>query len=351
MISVRTLVVAVLFTLVATGLVLSPATPVHARDGGEWKVQGDLVGKKDKTTEDLSGIACAQANGFPRTCLVIDDELQAAQVVTLTDGRIRAGRLIRLIDDRHAGKPVELDGEGVAYADGYFYVVGSHGRPRRDKHANDQRKEEARVAAGIAASSRLIRLKYDAAGDGIVPEPDVPPSTALRRLIDGEATFAPYAGLTLEEGGITVEGVAVRAGRLFAGFRGPILADGKTRALVMSVRLDHVFGDGPAEMMLHRLELGQDRGVRDLAAWGNGILILAGPMRDVDGAYSIYRWDGLGDGVEWLVDLPDYVSRKGKQWKPEALLPLDQTRKGLRILVLLDGAKDGKPQELRIKAP
>ncbi len=106
--------------------------------------------------EDLSGIACTTDSGFPRTCLLIDDEQQSAQVVTLSDGEITAGRLLLLIDDRFDGNPVELDGEGVAFADNFFYVIGSHGRPRHDKDATDQAKEEARVAAGLAACSKLI---------------------------------------------------------------------------------------------------------------------------------------------------------------------------------------------------
>ena len=202
---------------------LFAAPLVVAKDNGEWKVNGDLIGKKDKVAEDLSGIACTTDSGFPRTCLLIDDEQQSAQVVTLSDGEITAGRLIPLIDDRFDGNPVELDGEGVAFADNFFYVIGSHGRPRHDKDATDQAKEAARVAAGLAASSKLIRLKFNPATGEIAHEPAVPPSSALARLIAAEALFAPSEGKTLEDGGVTVEGVAVGGQRLFAGFRGPVI--------------------------------------------------------------------------------------------------------------------------------
>ncbi len=103
--------------------------------------------------------------------------------MTLSDGEITAGRLIPLIDDRFDGNPVELDGEGVAFADNFFYVIGSHGRPRHDKDATDQAKEEARVAAGLAACSKLIRLKFNPATGEIAHQPAVPPSSALARLI------------------------------------------------------------------------------------------------------------------------------------------------------------------------
>src|SRR5476649_2900702 len=91
--------------LLALTALFSATAPVAANDTGEWKVEGELVGKKDKTAEDLSGIACATDSGFPRTCLLIDDEQQSAQVVTLTDGAITAGALIPLIDDKFDGKP------------------------------------------------------------------------------------------------------------------------------------------------------------------------------------------------------------------------------------------------------
>ena len=177
--------------LLALTTLFTAPPPVVAKDNGEWKVNGDLIGKKDKVAEDLSGIACTTDSGFPRTCLLIDDEQQSAQVVTLSEGEITAGRLIPLIDDRFDGNPVELDGEGVAFADNFFYVIGSHGRPRHDKDATDQAKEAARVAAGLAASSKLIRLKFNPATGEIAREPAVPPSSALAKLIAAEALFAP----------------------------------------------------------------------------------------------------------------------------------------------------------------
>ena len=62
-------------------------------------------------------------------------------------------------------------------------------------------------------------------------------------------------------------------------------------------------------------------------------------MQDVGGTYSVYWWDGASNSAKLLVDLPDFISEKGKQWKPEALLPLDRDTSGLRVLVLLDSAK------------
>ncbi len=338
--------------LLALALALAmPGAPAVAKDKGAWSVKGMLVGetkgKKEKVTKDLSGIACATDSGFPRTCLIIDDEQQAAQMVTLTDGKIKAGRLIQLIDDKFDGKPVKLDGEGVAFADNYFYVIGSHGRPRRDKDIPDKAKQDARIAAGLTASSKLIRLKFDPATGEISNLPAV--STALASLIAAQAEFAPFKGKTLEEGGVTIEGLEVRGQRLYAGFRGPVLDTG---AVIMSVALGHFFDGKAADAKLHSLPLGAGRGVRDLAVFDNGILVLAGPMQDVPGTYSVYWWDGASDKAKLLKDLPDYMNEEGtKQWKPEALLPLDRNAKGVRVMLLLDSAKEGKPSEVRIPYP
>src|SRR5947207_11880398 len=68
-----------------------------------WPVKGKLLGKKDKKSEDVSGIACKESEGFPRQCVVIDDELQDAQYVEVTDGKIVTGNSIHLIDDEFGG--------------------------------------------------------------------------------------------------------------------------------------------------------------------------------------------------------------------------------------------------------
>jgi hypothetical protein len=314
--------------------------PAFAKDKGEWKVKGELVGKKGEKTKDLSGIACAADQGFPRTCVIIDDELQAAQVVTLTDGAIAAKgkRLIPLIQDTLDGKPVELDGEGVAFAGGYFYVIGSHGRPRSDK-------PPAEIEAGLKASSKLVRFKLNTAG---TQASDLSVSSKLAALIAQENLFDPYRDKELEKGGITIEGVAVVGDRLFAGFRGPTI---EKHAVILSASLGYLFDDGPAEAKIVQIKLGHDRGVRDLAPYDNGILILAGPVSSESGTYSVLWWDGSSDNAKSLKDLPDYVSKEGKQWKPEGLLPIDRDKEGLRVLLLLDSAKNGKPRTERVSYP
>lgn len=331
------------FALTAAAAVMLAVTlgarPALPKDQGEWKVPVDLAGKGGKASKDMSGIACATDNGFPRTCVMIDDELQSAQIVTLTDGTIAAGKLVPLIDDRLDGDPVELDGEGIAFADGYFYVIGSHGRPRSDK-------PPAEIDAGLKASSKLARFKVS---DGSGSEVAI--STKLAALVAAEPLFDKYRDKELEKGGITIEGIAIRGETLYAGFRGPTVGKDKRHAVIMTAALAHFFDDAPANAEFHRVKLGHGRGVRDLAAYDNGILILAGPVSSDRGTYSVLWWDGAGTPKK-LKNLPGYFNDDNtKQWKPEALLPLDRNAKGLRVLVLLDSAKNGKPRAARVPYP
>ena len=340
-------------------LAFAAAEPVCAKDKSEWKVKGRLVGSAK--SEDVSGIACATDKGFPRTCVVIDDNLQAAQVVTLHKDKIKTDgqRMIPLINDRFDNAPVELDGEGVAFTDGYFYVIGSHGGPRDPDTSNEE------VLARRNASSKIVRFKLNADGTAAT---ELAASANLATLIANEPEINAHRDDKLEsdEGGITIEGIAVLKDRLFAGFRGPVIKkDGEKRAAILSAKLGYFFGDESfeiknADAKLKWLKLGEGRGVRDLAAYGDGMFILAGPVKSMKGTYSVFWWNGSSDTAKPLKDLPGYFKDKidkksGKvekeQLKPEALLPLDRDAKEVRVLLLLDSAKEGEPHAVRVPYP
>ena len=330
--------------LLALSLGAGATAPAAAKDDGTWPVTGKLIGKDGKKSKDASGIACTTTQGFPRSCLVIDDNLQDAQFVTVRDGEIIAGRPVPLIEDTYKGKPLELDGEGVAYADGFFYVIGSHGRPRKAQKPESSRAA-AKIKAKIAASSQLVRIPVDwpSAGSAIKR------TNRLTEIIAAEPALAEFANQPLNKNGLTIEGVAVRRGRLLVGFRGPTLEHG--RAAVLSVALDALFDGGRPDARLYRLPLGDGQGVRDLAPLDDGILVLAGPAAGGAGTYEVYWWDGESERVRLLQELKDdVVGKKGKR-KPEALLPLDKTSSRLRVLILFDGEKEGAPTVVEMPGP
>ena len=83
--------IAAIVCVVSLAMAAGPAA--GGQDDDQWPVKGKLIGKTKKSGEvskskDVSGIACTTDTGFPRDCLVIDDNLQFAQFVTVKDGKI-----------------------------------------------------------------------------------------------------------------------------------------------------------------------------------------------------------------------------------------------------------------------
>ena len=323
-----------------------------------WKVQGKLLGEAEgsgfEKSEDVSGIACAPAATLPRLCLLADDETQGTQIVLLKKSELLAGEFIRLTSAMHGGDPLELDAEGVAYEDGNFYVTGSHGRPRHSDNPEKDKESNAKAAA----TRQIFRIALAASAvdmttGRLVALPAITPSSALTGILQSQPEIAPSYDRALADGGLTIEGIAVRDQRLYVGMRSPVIG---TDAAVLSVATSAVFGGAPAPSTLHRLALGTDtagqaRGVRDLARYRNGFLVLAGPVQDPPdntairtGDYSIYSWDGENPPTG-RHDLQAY----GKKAKPEALQPIEGDDGHVRVLLLFDGPKEGAPRSIDVK--
>jgi Protein of unknown function (DUF3616) len=329
----RALILASIFILVA-----GSAAQSIAKDSEAWIIKGRLFGKDGKKSTNVSGIACSTTQGFPRSCLLIDDSLQSAQFVTVRNGTIIADGMIRLISNKYKGERFELDGEGIAFADGYYYVMGSHGHPRDRKHSLDPISHAGKIRAKIAASSQIIRVDARTTAITITEK--------LRAIIAADSVLSPFLDRRLENNGLTIEGVAVKGGRLFAGFRAPSLDNG--RAAILSVALGGLFGTDPADPKLYLLPLGNGQGVRDLASYTTGFLVLAGPAAAGGGNYAIYWWDDASESIRLLRDLTNVT---GKKRKAEALLPLDVSPSGLRALIFFDREKQGAPRAIKMHPP
>lgn len=343
--------------------------PVQAQSE-PWPVRGKLFGQaKDATgaefkkSEDVSGIACATETGFPRLCLVADDEAPGAQIVILKDGEIIAGSFIPLVSDIHvSGKGkrrlAELDAEAVAYADGSFYVTGSHGRPRHLDDGTTAADEKAAVTRRIFKIT-LPPGAVDLATGKLAGTASVTPSTALETQLKIKLDGAFDAAL--KDNALTIEGLAVTGTTLHVGLRAPVLSDsgdaGGPKAVILSTPLEAVFGpsQGKDASTLTRLDLktqaGAPRGIRDLVTYKGSLMMIAGPVLDPkDGAvkagdYAIYRFSD-GQATK-LAELPGY----GTKIKPEALLPLDQKDDMLRALILFDGPEEGGGRTVTFKLP
>ena len=354
------------FVLGAGALAQQPPPPPRIQpDSGPWDsgagFQFDLSKKKNlKTRQSVSGMACNLDARQRRICLIAFDEGGQARYAYLDDKS--------LIPDPEPmmlrGTDEELDAEAAATDGQYVYITGSHSAKRSDCASNP-------------ASRHVLRFKLDPATGRALRSPagsgwmDYADSTKLWPIMQAQPSLAAHVGerkclgsgppdkapgLTGQQG-VNIEGLAVQAGRLYFGFRGPALHG---VAQVLAVDADALFSLDAArdrqtvEPALTRLALGPNRGIRDMVAVKGGLLLLAGP--DVspasrDAGWVVAWWDGqstpdrmVQPKVLAALDLSSVKLRTcDKEIKPEAMTVLEETPTTYRLLVLSDGMCDGGP--------
>jgi hypothetical protein len=296
----------------------------------EKDVKNDELRKQPRM--NLSGAACVPTTPKFTSCLIANDEKKYAQFFSIDGTTLTPRKLIRLSDEKK-----DPDAEGVAYADGFFYVTGSHGRSRHSDSDNDSSYVVFRIP--VDPASGLPKSEPD--GENVV---GVESSSRLRKALRKAETIKDFFDEPLAEGGINIEGIAVGSGRMHLGLRGPSV-NGK--AFVLSVDADAVFTESrDLAAKVTPLALGPDTGIRDLAAVSNGVLILAGPTRDEQVPYSVWFWDAASATATPLRMLDLAGVDPGA--KAEILLPLEEDGTSVRVLVMFDGLENGGAMSFRI---
>jgi hypothetical protein len=301
------------------------------------EVRGDFEGKDGKTAKDISGISCLAANQGKRTCLLIDDENRDAQFATLEDedAVLKVGNTMELIgkdpnpDTR--GKPPkatckeddgfkDLDGEGVAYVDSHFYVVGSHGCSRKNDYF--------RLSSFILAQSDSD------------PDPNSKAVTTYRvsEVLQAKEVKSYFVKDLETENGLNIEGIAAISETLWFGLRAPVI-DGK--AYLLSASIADLFHPGHdlVDMKVGVFDVGLGgRGIRDMAPLPDGrLLILAGPAQEQDTSYKLFAFDSTKGAKE--VGTLESV----EDGKAEGVTVLDVTGQNVTFLIVFDGLKNGAP--------
>ena len=327
-----------LATLLGCALLAATASAGHAApppkiapEAVPWKAASifEKDDKDDKFSDqprmNLSGAACVPTAPKFTSCLIANDEKRYAQFFSIEGSVLVPRKLIRLSDEKK-----DPDAEGIAYADGFFYVTGSHGRSRHGDSDNDSSYAVFRIPVDPATGVP----KFAPDEDEVV---GVELSSRVRKALRKGEFVKEFFDEPLAEGGVNVEGIAVKNGRMHLGLRGPSL---HRQAFVLSVDAEAVFTKGSdLNSKVTPLEFGQDTGIRDLAAVNDGILILAGPTRDEAVAYTIWFWDGAGTTAKPLATLD--LSTVANGAKAEVLLPLEEDSVGIRVLVMFDGVENG----------
>jgi hypothetical protein len=329
----------------SAALAVTMAAPASAQQpltlkpaGSPLSVQPPFA-KDSKARKAISGAACAPTT--PKVCLAVNDEKKYAQFFTIdtSDGaKLVPGDLIRLAPNNDGELEInELDLEGAAYDNGFFYAVGSHGAPRDpDKPFDPSRFSIYRFR--VDPQTGIPAFKHSG---NLINTSAIVRSGKLREAIKAADKIGPLAEQPLGKNGANIEGIAVRDGRIYLGFRAPSI-DGS--AFIMEVGADAVFGKASVKPVVHALKLGKDVGIRDLAAVKSGFLVLAGPSPGVSGSgldYPVFHWDGKS-AVKPLGPLGSIPG----DGKPETLVVLDDTEgQPWRVLILIENRENAEPTE------
>jgi hypothetical protein len=360
--SLRAFTAFMIAALVANAEVAGAELPLVKPEGGPMSADEGFVfaTKPQKTRRAVSGVACPelQSSSRPRFCLVVFDEGVEARYATIgTNSYVPDPD--RVVLRASAG---ELDAEGAATDGRYFYVTGSHSPKRGTCENNPDSRHVLRLPMD-AKTGRALRAR----NESLVRKRD---SGDLWTIMASLPAFKGHVGdrkcLGTEppddapnlkgQRGANIEGLAVKNGRLFFGFRGPAQY-GET--IILSVDAKAFFARRHAKPVVTRIMVGERRGIRDLEAVPEGILILAGPDDDASSegvGWIIGLWDGkyAAENVvepKWFarLDLDGVKKREcDKELKPEALTLLEKPTDHYRVLILSDGMCDGGPLTFKI---
>jgi len=323
-------------THLAALFALALLTVAHAaepiRPVGAWSVKGDFE-KGEEARTNLSGAACATRKPPFHSCLIANDSKNYAQFFSIDGTKLVPGKVIRLRDGDSSGDP---DAEGVAFDNGYFYVVGSHGRSRYANNPNDSSYAVFRFPVGKGGKPAFEVSETRTVG--------VVESGRLREAIRGADGLGKFYDTKLSENGVNIEGIAVRNGRMYLGFRGPSV---DANGFILSVDADAVFGKGDLDAKVATVALGATTGIRDLAAVSDGLLILTGAVNEQPVPRAVFHWNEKTGALKKLGDLA--IPKAHEKHKAETLLVLrDAGRKPYRVLVMFDGPENGAPTEYEV---
>jgi hypothetical protein len=319
------------------------------------------------------------------TLWVVNDETASVERLTLlgpdSDGNTQYGDHTCFALHDYLSLPVppkpgeqtqEVDAEGLAYADGYLWLAGSHSLTRRkpDKGAPFP-QAFAQLETVKHDGNRFLLARIPVVDDGECTlqarvEQDGVTRTAARLRGDAngnELTEAlradphlqAFLAIPSKDNGFDIEGLAVVDQRVFLGLRGPVL---RGWAVILELELLEDAHD-PATLTLaaigengqlyrkHFLDL-DGLGVRDLCVHGADLLVLAGPTMSLDTPFTLYCWrNGAQPERESLVsgrdlrlirDMPSGQGADKGDDHPEGISLFQQADGETALLVVYDSA-------------
>ncbi len=235
--------------------------------------------------------------------------LEAVGREVLRFGQARDFPLVDLLDLPGTAEE-EADLEGMAVADGYLWVVGSHGLKRKNARPDRTHADNAKRLAKLAldGNRRLLAclpIEPDDQGEPCLVRQTQDGRRALRLKGDSRANqltraladdphFGPYMAIPGKDNGFDIEGLAVDGRRLLLGLRGPVLRGWSALIeIAVEARGDELrlvpLDDSGALLRKHFLQL-DGLGIRDLHFSGEDLYILAGPTMVLNGEIRVFKW-------------------------------------------------------------
>jgi hypothetical protein len=300
----------------------------------------DHASQESQTHTNLSAIRQS-----PNGLWVAGDETATFEHLAWTGDHFGAQRTFRLADyvDLPAGPEDEADIEGMARANGFLWLVGSHSLKRKRVKSKDPDKAADRLATVIREDNRFILVRLPLRDEEPQPGAILSGGRDLTSYLREDRHLGPFLALPGKDNGFDVEGIAVVPERVYIGLRGPVL---RGWAVILELRLED---SGRRRLRVrepyrkHFLDLG-GLGVRDLCPDGDALLLLTGPTMDLDGPVRVVRWRPAArqgviprDELETVLELPYGVGCD----HPEGLTRLDDGR----LMVVYDS-----PSPARITA-
>ena len=325
------------------------ALPLVVAASGEWESRPSATSFELEGFEegkDLSGLARSG-----NTVLVATDETTRVQLGLLdaVAGVIRKSATVRLLPAEGKGdEDDEIDTEAACHAEaeGAFYVVGSHGVGKKKGDVQPLR-------------FGVYRIPFDA-GKGSVVDSGIERSSLLPWL-ESESEFRDRMRRPLQQGGFNIEGLAHVGGVLFFGVRSPSIAG---RAFVIEVKAEELFRDSGRGIRpkVHPVELGPDRGIRDIAAVRGGFLLLSGnaaaepskkfPVSEGWKEDEIFTLDFLPAAGPGPFGEPERIADVTEPGgKAEGLLVLSDAEDALEVLIVHDERDQGGATTWTLRRP
>lgn len=220
----------------------------------------------------------------------------------------------------------ECDLEGAAKIGDLIFWIGSHGRNRNGTEEKERQVLFATKLTGVGenASLEIAGKVYTHLLDDLLEDSALAPFDLAR------AATLP----SKEEGALNIESLAADGDKLWIGFRNPKNKDKDALLIQLLNPAEIIKGNARAKLGDPLLLNLNGLGVRDMARWKDGFLILAGDVVDrfAPGARPscAFWWKPCTDPKDTGVDFGDL--------NPEAILIMG-IGDSARILILSDDGK------------